>query len=232
MTTPEPNPALSVDAVAARWEALQQRLESLGAAHVKVLAVTKGFDAQAVVAACSVGLCAVGENYAQELAAKAELFTGSDRNPGWDFTPEWHFVGGLQSNKVKLIADAVSVWQSVDRLKIAQQIQRHAPGATVYVQMRPPGVADNKSGAAPEDVEDLVREMRELGLTVDGIMAVGVDGDAAGTKQAFDVAVELADSLALTERSIGMSGDLEVALEAGSTMVRIGTGLFGPRPPR
>lgn len=225
MTAPS-NPALAVGAVQARWEALQLRLESLGASDVKVLAVTKGFDEQAVRAACSVGLHAVGENYAQEMAAKADLLRHTDLNP------EWHFVGGLQSNKIKLIADAVSVWQSVDRLKIANQIQRHAPGATVYVQMRPPGVADNKAGAAPDDVRDLVFAMRDLGLTVDGIMAVGVDNDEAGTRRAFEVAVELADELELRERSIGMSGDLELAVEAGSTMVRVGTGLFGPRPPR
>jgi len=218
--------ALSVDSVRARWEALQTRLDNLGARDVSVLAVTKGFDERAVTAACAVGLCAVGENYAQELATKAEALRNAD------VAPEWHFIGGLQSNKVKLIADAVSVWQSVDRLKVAKQIQVHSPGATVFVQMRPPTVGENKAGADPEQIPALVGEFRELGLHVGGIMAVGVDGDDAATRQSFELAVELGDDLNLAERSLGMTADLELALAAGSTMIRVGSALFGPRPPR
>lgn len=230
-STNDPADQLSIGMVQSRWDSLQERLAALGAADVSVLAVTKGFDVRAVKAACAIGLCAVGENYAQDLASKANEL----RAEGPDATaapPQWHFIGGLQSNKVKLIADVVAVWESVDRIKVAKQIQNHAPGATVYVQMRPPGAGDQKAGAAPDRVPDLVTELRSLGLSVEGIMTVGVDADDAATRRAFALAVELADDLDLAQRSIGMTADLELALEAGSTQIRVGSALFGPRPPR
>lgn len=218
------------ESVGERLAELRQTLASLGGDQVSVLAVTKGFDSTAVVAARANGLLAVGENYAQELAAKADELSGTPDHVDL----QWHFIGQLQSNKVKLIARHVAVWQSVDRLKIGRQIQAHAPGARVFVQMQPPvlGPDTPKGGAAPDDVPALVTDLRSLGLDVAGIMSVGVTGDDAATAQAFALAVELADELELAERSLGMSGDLPIAIEAGSTMVRVGTGLFGPRPPR
>lgn len=226
--------------VAERLTLLRERLESLGGPEVAVLAVTKAFGLDAVTAACVNGLVEVGENYAQEMASKvSEARTVAAADPDSIFSqpasrPQWHFIGQVQSNKVKLIADSVAVWQSVDRVKVGRHIQQHAPGATVYVQMRPPSTGEHtpKGGAIPDEVPDLVAGLRDLGLVVDGIMSVGVQGDRAGTSEAFRLAVELADDLSLSQRSLGMSGDLDLAVEAGSTQVRVGTGLFGDRPPR
>lgn len=217
---------ITSDEVRHKLDQLRQRLDQLGAVDLDILAVTKGFGSDAVTAACGAGLRAVGENYAQELHDKAD-----DLATLVEPAPIWHFIGQLQSNKVKLIASHVDTWQSVDRLKVGRQIQSHAPGATVYVQMQPPALDEStpKGGCPPDDVAQLVSELRGLGLAVDGIMAVGVADDPAATTRSFELAVELADDLSLANRSLGMSGDLELAIEAGSTMIRVGTALFGPR---
>lgn len=226
----------TTESVGEQLAVLRQTLAELGGADITVLAVTKGFDHTAIRAALANDLMAVGENYAQELAAKAETISEEQQGgeQGAAITPQWHFIGQLQSNKVKLIAPHVSVWQSVDRLKTGRQIQNHAPGAQVFVQMQPPqiGADSPKAGAAPDDIPALVKDLRDLGLDVAGIMSVGVTGDPVATTQAFELAVALADDLDLAQRSLGMSGDLAIAVEAGSTMVRVGTGLFGPRPSR
>jgi pyridoxal phosphate enzyme (YggS family) len=203
-------------------ERVHDRITGAGGdpARVRVLAVTKGFGPDAVEAALAVGLPAVGENYAQELLDKAAAL---------DAQPEWHFIGRLQSNKVRLLADRVVCWQSVDRTSLVDEIARRAPGARILVQVNASGEAQ-KGGAVPADVPDLVARGRDAGLDVAGLMAVGVLGDADATERAFHEVVGLADELSLPERSIGMTDDLELAVRAGSTMVRIGRALFGARP--
>lgn len=189
--------------------------------RVRVLAVTKGFGPEAVRAALGAGLPAVGENYAQELLDKAASLT--------DVTPEWHFIGRLQSNKVRHLDGTVACWQSVDRPSLVDELARRSPGARIFVQVNASGEAQ-KGGAALADVAGLVARAREAGLDVDGLMAVGVLGDDTATGRVFRDVVALADELALPERSIGMTDDLESAVRAGSTMVRIGRALFGARP--
>ena len=218
--------ALSTDEVAERLGRVRERIAAAGGAdRVAVLAVTKGFGAEAVRAAVGAGLPDVGENYAQELAAKAEE-VAADR-PG----PRWHFIGRLQRNKVKLVAPDVAVWQSVDRLAVGEEIARRAHEATVFVQV---AVTDEagKGGCPPAEVPVLVGGLGRLGLDVRGLMAVGATGPAEEARPGFRRLRRLADDLGLAEVSMGMSGDLEVAVEEGSTMVRIGTALFGPRPVR
>ena len=193
--------------------------------RITVLAVTKGFGADAVHAALAVGLPAVGENYAQELLDKATALDGDGSSP------EWHFIGRLQSNKVRLLADRVSCWQSVDRPSLVDELASRAPGARVLVQVNASG-EERKGGAAPGDTATLVARARDAGLDVVGLMTVGVLGDAGATAAAFDSVRTLADRLALPERSMGMTADLAEAVRAGTTMVRVGTGLFGDRPPR
>jgi len=203
-------------------EVVRDRIARAGADpdRVRVLAVTKGFGPDAVRAALDAGLGAVGENYAQELLDKASALA--------TVSPKWHFIGRLQSNKVRLLAEQVSCWQSVDRGSLVDEIARRAPGARILVQVGATGEA-HKGGADPVEVRALVARATDAGLDVAGVMAVGVFGDEDATRRAFHEVVALADDLALAERSIGMTDDLELAVRAGSTMVRIGTGLFGAR---
>lgn len=209
-----------------RLESVRGRIQRAGGTHVKILAVTKGFGPDAVRAASAVGLTAVGENYGQELVTKAEALS--------DLDITWHAIGQLQSNKVKLLASHVGVWQSVDRLKVGQRIAQHQPAAQVFVQLRPTDVSEDgpKAGCRLDDAPALIADLQSLGLTVQGVMTVGVNGDREATKRSFVDACALAEEFSLPERSFGMSGDLEDAVELGSTMVRLGTALFGPRPDR
>jgi pyridoxal phosphate enzyme (YggS family) len=208
--------------VEARVAAVRARIEAAGGAgRVRLVAVTKGFGADAVAAVLAAGVTDVGENYAQELTAKAaDPATAGAR---------WSFVGRLQRNKVRLVAPVVSLWQSVDREAVAVEIGARAPGATVLVQVNVTDQPD-KGGCRPEEVDGVVAAARAAGLTVGGLMAVGPGGAPEAAREPFRALVALADRLGLEERSIGMTDDLEVAVEEGSTMVRIGRALFGERP--
>jgi pyridoxal phosphate enzyme (YggS family) len=183
--------------------------------EVRIVAVTKGHGVDAVQAALAAGLTDVGESYAQELREKAAVDGVS-----------WHFVGRLQTNKVRQVADLVHLWQSVDRDELADEIARRAPGAAVLVQVNVSG-EPQKGGCDPADVAALVARCADIGLGVRGLMTVGHPADP---RPGFRLLAGLADDLGLPERSMGMSGDLEIAVEEGATMVRVGRALFGPRP--
>lgn len=219
-------PPLDRRLVAANLAEVRRRITEAGGDEVRIVAVTKGFGPAAVEVALALGLAAVGENYAQELVAKAEAL-GADLDPA----PRWHFLGRLQRNKVRLLAPHVEVWESVDRTALVDEIARRAPGATVYVQVDLSG-EPQKGGAAPDEVPGLVDRARDVGLAVRGLMGVGPAGPAEAARPGFRSLVALADELGLPERSIGMTADLEVAVGEGATEVRVGTALFGPRPAR
>jgi pyridoxal phosphate enzyme (YggS family) len=210
-----------VSDLAARVERVRGRIEAAGGdlARVRIVAVTKGHGVEAVEAAVAAGLADVGESYAQELVAKAEAVETAVR---------WHFIGGLQRNKVRMVAPFVQLWQSVDRLSLAGEIARHAPGAAVLVQVNVSG-QEHQGGCPPERVASVVDGCTDLGLEVRGLMAIGPQGPDAVVRAAFRRVRALADQHDLPERSMGMTGDLEAAVAEGSTMVRIGTALFGPR---
>jgi pyridoxal phosphate enzyme (YggS family) len=195
-----------------------------GGPEVEVLAVTKGFGIDAILAARAAGLTAVGENYAQELVDK-------DAALGDEPRPVWHFIGRLQRNKVRHLASLVAVWQTVDRPELAAEIARRRPGAAVLVQLNLSG-EPQKGGCPPDGAATLVVQALDLGLDVLGLMGVAPAGPPEAARPGFRRLVELADHLELPVRSIGMSADLEVAVEEGSTMVRIGRDLFGERPTR
>lgn len=209
-------------------------------ASVRLVAVTKAHPAAIVRAALAAGLVDLGENYAQELVAKASEIEGAieveanaegkaEIEAEVEVEPRWHFIGQLQRNKVRQIAPLVHLWQSVDRLRLGEEIARHQPGAAVLVQVNltdDPG----RGGTKPGLTAGLVEGLRDLGLDVRGLMAVAPTGDEATARAAFRVVRDLADRLTLTERSIGMSEDLEAAVKEGSTMVRVGSALFGARP--
>ena len=213
-------------AVADRARALHSRLARAGAApDLQVVAVTKGFGPDAVRAAVQVGLVDVGENYAQEVVEKARALVGLEP------PPRVHFIGRLQRNKIRLVADLVTLWQSVDRPELVTEIARRAPGAAVLIQLNLSG-EEHKGGCAFAEAAPLVGQAIDAGLDVWGLMGVGPGGAAEQAREGFRLLVALADELALPVRSMGMSADLEVAVEEGSTMVRVGRDLFGLRPPR
>ncbi len=214
--------AVSV-AVARNLSDIRARIAGTGADphRITIVAVTKGFGPEAVRAAGDAGLRDLGENYAQELIAKASAVDGDSLR--------WHFLGSIQRNKVPALAPVVAVWQAVDRRAAGEAIARRAPGAHILVQVNISGET-TKHGCAPAEVPALVGNLRALGLSVLGLMAIGPSGPSELARPGFRTVVELARQLALPEVSIGMTEDLEVAVEEGATMVRIGRGLFGPRP--
>lgn len=192
--------------------------------RVEVIPVTKGFDDAAVVAAAAAGCTTVGENYAQDLLSKADTI----KRLGM----EVQFIGQLQSNKVRQLVDVVTLWASVDRTSIADEIAKRAPGARVLVQVDATG-EPGKGGCAPADVADLISHATALGLHVEGLLTVGPTGLAPqAARPAFEMVRHLVDLHGLDVCSMGMSGDLEVAVACGATQVRVGSALFGPRPPR
>jgi pyridoxal phosphate enzyme (YggS family) len=188
-------------------------------AAITLVAVTKGFGPGAVLAAAQAGLPDVGENYAQELVAKAATAPGGMR---------WHFLGPVQRNKVALLAPHVHLWQAIDRRAAGQAVGRRQPGARVLVQVNVTG-QEGRHGCPPDDAAALVGALREDGLDVRGLMAVGPGGEPEAARPVFRHLAALARQLGLSELSMGMSDDLEVAVQEGATMVRVGRALFGPR---
>ncbi len=196
--------------------------------RVRLVAVTKGFGVDVVRAALAAGLTDLGESYAQELVAKVEALAAGAPPAG---PPRWHFIGRLQRNKVRALAPIVHLWQSVDRAELGHEIARRAPGAAVLVQVNVTDEAQ-KGGCRLGEVDALVAELAAGGLEVRGLMGVGRFGDPAATRAGFAALVAAAERLGLPERSIGMTDDLELAVAAGATMVRVGRDLFGERPRR
>lgn len=219
-------PPVEASSVAAAATEVRARIASVGDPdQVRLVAVTKGFGSDAVAAAWAGGLHDLGESYAPELEAKV----AEAQRQGIE--PRWHFVGGLQSNKVRRLADVVDLWHSVDRPSVVRALVRHAPGADVLVQVNVSGET-SKGGCAPADVAGFVAEVGAAGLHVRGLMCIGAPGGNEAARPGFRMLRSLADDLGLAEVSMGMSGDLEAAVEEGATMVRVGTALFGSRPAR
>jgi pyridoxal phosphate enzyme (YggS family) len=189
------------------------------------VAVTKGQPAEAVRDAVAAGLTDLGESYPQELVAKAAALEDVlEAGPPL----RWHCIGRLQRNKVKQVAPLVHLWQSIDRLSLAGEVARRAPGAAVLVQVNVSGAAQ-QGGCTPAQAPAVVEGCADLGLDVRGLMAIGPQGAPDEVRAGFRALRALADRLELAERSMGMSDDLELAVAEGSTMVRVGSALFGPR---
>jgi len=209
--------------------ALRNRITLAGGTNVALVGVTKTFGSEAWRFAKAAGCDAVGENYAQEVVQKAGEVALADRLPV-------HFIGQLQSNKIKQLVGIVDVWQSIDRLALLTEIAKRSTrsGTQVLLQVNVTG-EDDKGGCTPEQVAELARAARDLGLEVLGLMAVGpTNEDPIVTRSAFRMLRMLVDEHELQQCSMGMTGDLEIAVEEGSTMVRVGSALFGnrPSPPR
>jgi pyridoxal phosphate enzyme (YggS family) len=203
--------------VAENLAALRERIPE----SVTIVAVTKQQPDGAVRAALDAGLRDIGENRADALVAKVHA-NADDR-------VRWHFLGQIQRNKIGKVAPYVALWQSVDRAELGPAIARHAPGARVLVEVN---LTDdpNRGGTSLAAVPALVRDLQADGLVVRGLMAVGPLGGPEAARPGFTAVVRCADELGLPVRSLGMSGDIDVAVACGSTMVRVGTALFGARP--
>ena len=205
---------------------LRERISALSGDRVEIVAVTKGFGSWALRFAAECGFRNVGENYAQELKAK-----WSDLNEDQREAVDVHFIGGMQTNKVRQVAEIVNVWQTVDRASLVRELSKRCPGSSVMVQVN---LTENEAqgGCSMAEADQLISLATSAGLEVTGLMAIGPQGDVASIRSAYRELVSLADDQGLRHRSIGMSNDLEIAIESGSTMVRIGTALFGDRPTR
>lgn len=222
----------------ARLSAVRARIERAGGdpERVRLVAVTKGFDTDVVRRALGAGLRDLGESYVQELTAKAaEMEPDPSGAPNGSDPPDdgpiWHFVGRLQRNKVRKAAPHVAWWHSVDRLSLGAEIARCAPGARVMAQVNVTG-EETKGGCPPALLPALLEGFDDLGLDVRGLMTIGPPGPPEDARPAFRTVRALAEKHGLAELSMGMTGDLEVAVEEGATIVRVGTALFGPRPDR
>jgi pyridoxal phosphate enzyme (YggS family) len=186
---------------------------------VRIVAVTKTFAPAMVRAASAAGLTNVAENYVDELIEK--------RAATADLDLRWFFLGALQTNKIHRVLAAADVLCAVSRVKEIEKIAKERTDVTIYVQVDCTG-ATTRNGAAPHEVADLVGRARERGLDVRGLMTVAPP-DVRGAREAFHITSDLADGLAVVERSMGMSDDLELACELGTTEVRVGRALFGAR---
>jgi pyridoxal phosphate enzyme (YggS family) len=215
--------------VAERVQAVRERIAAAGGVGVALLAVTKTFPVEAILAAVGAGCDGIGENYAQELVAKlAALPTLLDGAP----RPEVHFIGQLQSNKVRALAGLVDVFETIDRPSLAAELAKRCPGARVLVQVGVTG-EPGKGGVPVDEVVGLVEQCGAVGLCVDGLMTVGrTIGGPEASRSVFRTVRGLVDSLGLQVCSMGMSDDLEVAVQEGATLVRVGSALFGSRPPQ
>ena len=191
--------------------------------RTKIIAVTKSLNEEAIVIAKEAGIQAVGENYAQELIEKHQALGDSEIG--------WHMIGAIQRNKIRKLSGILSLWQSVDRIEVLEEIKKREPSGKVLIQINPFGET-GKGGCSFHEAGNLIEYGLEKGLSVVGVMAVGVQGDLRKTSDIFNKVGALADEFGLLERSIGMSDDIELAIDHGSTMLRIGRALFGERAPK
>ncbi|AXE29988.1 YggS family pyridoxal phosphate-dependent enzyme [Chromobacterium phragmitis] len=225
------------DSLSSRLSRVRQRLDAACAAadrapeSVALLAVSKTFPAADVRDAYGCGQRAFGENYVQELQQKCEALAGLEI--------EWHFIGPLQSNKTRVVAELAHWAHSIDRQKIAERLSAQRPDGlpplNVCVQVNVSGES-SKSGCAPEDAASLARAVAALPrLRLRGLMCIPEPTeDAARLAAQFAALRELkrtleAEGLALDTLSMGMSADLEAAVAEGATLVRVGSAIFGQR---
>ncbi|MEK6650575.1 MAG: YggS family pyridoxal phosphate-dependent enzyme [Bacteroidota bacterium] len=202
--------------------------------EVRIVAVSKAFPVEGIREAVGAGQADFGENYAQEFRSKAEAMKGRD--------VRWHFIGHLQSNKVKYVIDDLYLLHSLDRMSLADELQKRAAsvGRTVdaLIEVHTTDEA-TKSGILPDDVLNFARALSAHDrIRVQGLMTMGPFSDEPErARPCFRRVRELQavlrregpDHMSWNELSMGMSGDFPVAIEEGATIVRIGTAIFGSR---
>jgi pyridoxal phosphate enzyme (YggS family) len=194
-------------------------------ARVRIVAVTKSQPAAAIEEALIAGVTEIGENYLQEAKPKFDAIARP-------FTQ--HFIGHVQSNKAKAIVETFDVVQSVDRIEAGHALAKAATaiGKRLPVLIQLNISPSERFGVRPEDAPELADALRrEPGLLLDGVMAIGPLGASRSeTARAFELAASVFGVVGGSTLSLGMSDDWREALRAGSTMLRLGSALFGPRP--
>ena len=221
---------------ATRWQSVLTAVERAAlragraAREVQVVAVSKTQPAEAIHIALAAGVRVFGENYVQELRDKQQAFVAAPAPS----SPRWHFIGTLQKNKAKDIVGRVELIHSVDSESLAEVLARRAEAAAVVqdllIQVNLVGEA-TKGGVAPTNLPALLRMVQSApGLRCRGLMLIPPPADdAEQTRPLFRDLAQLARQHELPELSMGMSGDYEVAVEEGATLVRVGTAIFGAR---
>ncbi|MGH7889878.1 MAG: YggS family pyridoxal phosphate-dependent enzyme [Thermodesulfobacteriota bacterium] len=226
--------------IAENLKRVQERIEKAAlragrdSREIRLVAVAKGFAAERVVQAARCGIDNFGENYAQEFREKHDFV-----QKAFDKKIYWHFIGRLQRNKVKHLLGRVELIHSLDKLSVAEEINKRAEKADIKVpaliEVSLAG-EEEKGGINPAQVEDFLAKLERFSLIeIRGLMAMPPLFDAPEmARPYFRRLKELRDKLKqrfpnLRELSMGMSGDFEVAIEEGATIVRIGTAIFGPR---
>ena len=203
---------------------LNDRIGAITDREVEIVAVTKTHPSEVLEAVVEAGARIIGENYAQEVREKAEAIKRVRQGGA-----EVHFIGQLQTNKVRMIAEHIDVVQSVDREQLIFELGRRAPGMRIYIQVDTAG-GDGRGGCRPDQVGDLIDIARTAGLVVEGLMTLGpAEETGERTALAFSTLRQLAEQFELPVRSMGMSADHLLAVREGSTMVRIGSMLLGER---
>jgi hypothetical protein len=223
--------------IAANLQAVSERVAAAAvaagrlAASVRLVAVSKTWPEAAIRDAAAWGQEAFGENYAQEALAKIDALR--------DLQLEWHFIGPLQSNKTRPVAEHFHWVHSIDRLKLAERLSAQRPtilpALQACIQVNVSGEA-SKSGCTPDELPEIAHAVARLpGLKLRGLMTVPeLTPDFALQRARFAELRSLRDrlndeGLALDTLSMGMSYDLEAAIAEGATMVRVGTAIFGER---
>jgi len=228
----------AAEAIAANIAAVRQRIARAGevtardAGQIALLAVGKKQSPQALRAAAAEGLLDIGENYLQEAADKMALLA--------DLPLRWHFIGALQKNKTRPVAERFDWVHSVDRADLAQRlsVQRPAelPPLNICLQVNIDGEG-SKAGVAPAQLGELIEQVVALPqLTLRGLMAIPARGDAAQRRHSFAQMQRLFHAAraqcgvpSFDILSMGMSADLEQAIAEGATLLRVGTAIFGSR---
>jgi PLP dependent protein len=225
----EGHAAVVFEGLRERTDAVRERLEAAAARagrrseDVQLIAVTKVFPVEAILEGYEAGLRDFGENYVQEFEGKAPHVAGLTG-------ARFHLIGHLQSNKSKKAAELFQVIHTVDSAKLAQRLNDSGAALDVFVEVKL-SHEESKAGAGPAEVAGIVEAVRASGnLRLLGLMTVPPwTEDAEASRPYFAKLREMADGFGLRGLSMGMSNDMEVAIEEGATCVRVGTALFGRR---
>ena len=221
---------MSFEALAERLQQVRATIAMLTTRPVTIVAVTKGFGADAVRAALDAGLADIGENRVQEALQKQDALR--------DLTGvRWHLIGHLQRNKVRAVVGRFEVVQSLDSLELATELHRRSSTQQRVLLQVNVARESQKSGCAPEEAPVLARHIAALGnLRLEGLMTLAPFTDDVDVQRrtfrglrVLRDSIKEEDGLWLETLSMGMSGDYATAVAEGATVIRLGTALFGPR---